>query len=108
MIFPVRFISSSPSPSTAAVANDASSRQKKKDYMPYYCNWRELLASAGYLVISPNYRTSQGRGSSFASSANAGIGVHDWSDCDSMVDQVVRRGWADEQKLGIAGWSHGN
>jgi len=76
--------------------------------MPYYCNWRELLASAGYLVISPNYRTSQGRGSSFASSANAGIGVHDWSDCDSMVDQVVRRGWADEQKLGIAGWSHGN
>jgi len=92
--------------SSSSVANYGSP-PKKKDYMPYYCNWRELLASAGYLIISPNYRASQGRGSAFASSANAGIGVHDWSDCDSMVDQVVRRGWADEHKLGIAGWSHG-
>lgn len=75
--------------------------------MPYFCNWRELLASFGYLVISPNYRASQGRGSSFASSGSAGIGIYDWSDCDSMVDEVIRRGWADEQKLGIAGWSHG-
>ncbi|KAJ3782250.1 Alpha/Beta hydrolase protein [Lentinula aff. detonsa] len=77
------------------------------DYMPYFCNWRELLATAGYLVISPNYRGSQGRGHAFAYAANQGIGAHDWPDCESMVDEVIRRGWADPTRLAVAGWSHG-
>ncbi|KAJ4489909.1 Alpha/Beta hydrolase protein, partial [Lentinula aciculospora] len=76
-------------------------------YMPYFCNWRELLASAGYLVISPNYRGSQGRGHTFAYAANQGIGACDWPDCESMVDEVIRRGWADPTRLAVAGWSHG-
>lgn len=75
--------------------------------MPYFCNWRELCASAGYLTISPNYRGGQGRGHLFATTANAGIGVYDWPDCESMVDEVIARGWADSEKLGVAGWSHG-
>ncbi|KIM43012.1 hypothetical protein M413DRAFT_435188 [Hebeloma cylindrosporum] len=78
-----------------------------EDYMPHFCNWRELLASAGYLAISPNYRGSQGRGSTFAAAANAGIGLYDWPDCESMVNEVIHRGWADSDRLGVAGWSHG-
>lgn len=84
-----------------------------------------MLASAGYLVISPNYRGSekpihpatlldayrlfigQGRGHKFAHAAEAGIGVYDWADCESMVDEVIKRGLADPGKLGVAGWSHG-
>lgn len=34
-------------------------RRDIPDYMPYFCNWRELLASAGYVVVSPNYRGSE-------------------------------------------------
>ena len=75
--------------------------------MPYFCNWRELLASVGYLTLSPNYRGSQGRGHDFATCAGAGIGVYDWDDCESMVHEAVKRGWADEGRLGVAGWSHG-
>lgn len=82
-------------------------RRDIPDYMPYFCNWREMLASAGYLVISPNYRGSQGRGHKFAHAAEAGIGVYDWDDCESMVDEVIKRGLADPRKLGVAGWSHG-
>ncbi|TFK32017.1 Alpha/Beta hydrolase protein [Crucibulum laeve] len=82
-------------------------RRDIPDYMPYFCNWRELLASAGYLVVSANYRGSQGRGHQFAHAANYGVGVHDWADCESMVDEVIRRGIADPQRLGVAGWSHG-
>ncbi|KAF8068855.1 Alpha/Beta hydrolase protein [Lyophyllum atratum] len=78
-----------------------------QDYMPYFCNWRELFALEGYLVISPNYRGSQGRGHEFAHGASQGIGVHSWADCESMVDEVIRRGLADPGRLGIAGWSHG-
>ncbi|KAG6919834.1 hypothetical protein DXG01_000339 [Tephrocybe rancida] len=80
-------------------------RRDIPDYMPYFCNWRELLAVAGYLVISPNYRGS--RGHVFANAASRGIGVYDWADCESMVDEMIRRGLADPGRLGVAGWSHG-
>ncbi|KAK0470559.1 Alpha/Beta hydrolase protein [Armillaria novae-zelandiae] len=82
-------------------------RRDVPDYMPYFCNWREMLASAGYLVISPNYRGSQGRGHAFAHAAACGIGAFDWPDCQSMVHEVVTRGLADPDRLGVAGWSHG-
>ncbi|PBK90030.1 alpha/beta-hydrolase, partial [Armillaria gallica] len=82
-------------------------RRDVPDYMPYFCNWREMLASAGYLVISPNYRGSQGKGRVFAHAAACGIGAFDWPDCQSMVHEVVARGLADPDRLGVAGWSHG-
>ncbi|KAK0192903.1 Alpha/Beta hydrolase protein [Armillaria mellea] len=82
-------------------------RRDVPDYMPYFCNWREMLASAGYLVISPNYRGSQGKGHAFAHAAACGIGAFDWPDCQSMVHEVVSRGLADPDRLGVAGWSHG-
>ncbi|KAJ7187868.1 Alpha/Beta hydrolase protein [Mycena filopes] len=82
-------------------------RRMIPDYMPYFCNWRELLTWSGYLVISPNYRGSQGRGHEFAHAANLGVGVLDWADCDSMVDEMIKRGVVDENHLGVGGWSHG-
>ncbi|KAF9441126.1 hypothetical protein P691DRAFT_766683 [Macrolepiota fuliginosa MF-IS2] len=75
--------------------------------MPYFSNWHELGAFAGYLTIPLNYRGGQGRGHAFAASANTGIGVYDCPDCGSMVDEVVKRGWADPERLGVAGWSYG-
>ncbi|KAJ7745449.1 Alpha/Beta hydrolase protein [Mycena maculata] len=77
------------------------------DYMPYFCQWREILAWSGYLVISPNYRGSQGRGHEFADAANLGVGVLDWPDCDSMVDEMIQRGVVDPERLAVGGWSHG-
>ncbi|KAJ7272079.1 Alpha/Beta hydrolase protein [Mycena haematopus] len=82
-------------------------RRMIPDYMPYFCNWRELLAWSGFLVISPNYRGSQGRGHEFATAATLGVGVLDWADCDSMVDEMVRRGVVEPERLGVGGWSHG-
>ncbi|KAF7357712.1 Peptidase-S9 domain-containing protein [Mycena venus] len=82
-------------------------RRMIPDYMPYFCNWRELLAWSGFLVISPNYRGSQGRGHEFAYAATLGVGVLDWADCDSMVDEMIRRGVVDPERLGVGGWSHG-
>ncbi|KAJ7045897.1 Alpha/Beta hydrolase protein [Mycena alexandri] len=82
-------------------------RRMIPDYMPYFCNWRELLAWSGFLVISPNYRGSQGRGHEFAHTANLGVGVLDWADCESMVDEMINRGVADPDHLGVGGWSHG-
>ncbi|KAF7321936.1 Peptidase-S9 domain-containing protein [Mycena kentingensis (nom. inval.)] len=82
-------------------------RRMIPDFMPYFCNWRETFAWAGYLVISPNYRGGQGRGHEFAQAAMLGVGVVDWDDCDSMVDEMVARGLVDSERVAVAGWSHG-
>lgn len=49
----------------------------------------------------------QGKGHTFAHAAASGIGAFDWPDCQSMVHEVVARGLADPDRLGVAGWSHG-
>ncbi|KAL0565191.1 hypothetical protein V5O48_016835, partial [Marasmius crinis-equi] len=78
-------------------------RRDIPDYMPYFAQWRELLSSSGYVVISPNYRGSQGRGHS----SQATYLEEAWQDCLSMLEEVVKRGIADPERLGVAGWSHG-
>ncbi|KAI0946497.1 hypothetical protein AcW1_009944 [Taiwanofungus camphoratus] len=67
--------------------------------------WRPFLASRGYLVLSPNYRGSLGRGDSFAAAANGGVGDLDWEDVRTMIDEAISRGLVDPRKLGIAGYS---
>ncbi|KAI5117832.1 hypothetical protein M0805_003309 [Coniferiporia weirii] len=76
-------------------------------YEPSFADWQFLLASRGYLVISPNYRGGQGHGSEFARAAHGGMGTLDWSDCASMLDTLIKRGFADPSRLGIGGWSQG-
>ncbi|KAL5485726.1 hypothetical protein ACEPAI_6767 [Sanghuangporus weigelae] len=76
-------------------------------YSPSYYDWHHLLAAQGYLVISPNYRGGQGRGSKFGRAAHGGMGTIDWSDCESMLDRLIDDGIADPNRLGIGGWSQG-
>ncbi|KAJ6463476.1 Alpha/Beta hydrolase protein [Mycena sanguinolenta] len=70
-------------------------------------NYRYLLASYGFLVLSPNYRGSQGRGNDFARTSKGGMGTLDYADVESMLEAAVGRGYADRDKVAIAGWSHG-
>ncbi|GJJ15600.1 hypothetical protein Clacol_009878 [Clathrus columnatus] len=69
--------------------------------------WENMLSENGYLVLLPNYRGSSGRGSEFARAAHQGMGTIEWSDIDLMVDEAIKRGLADPNKLGIGGWSQG-
>ncbi|KAL5503857.1 hypothetical protein ACEPAH_7928 [Sanghuangporus vaninii] len=76
-------------------------------YSSSYHSWHHLLAAQGYLVISPNYRGGQGRGSEFARAAHGGMGTIDWSDCESLLDRLIDDGIVDPNRLGIGGWSQG-
>jgi poly(3-hydroxybutyrate) depolymerase len=66
-----------------------------------------LLASHGFLVLCPNYRGSQGRGSSFARASNGGMGTLDYADVESMLAASIERGYTDRDKVAIAGYSQG-
>ncbi|MFT4038699.1 MAG: S9 family peptidase [Thermomicrobiales bacterium] len=69
--------------------------------------WGQWLATAGYAVFMANPRGSSGRGSAFAAEVLGAPGESDWADIESGLDELVRQGIADPERLGIGGWSYG-
>jgi dipeptidyl aminopeptidase/acylaminoacyl peptidase len=68
---------------------------------------RQWFAANGYAVLVVNYRGSAGRGSKFSRSIWADWGHYEVDDLLATVDQVVKQGVADPNKLGVGGWSYG-
>jgi dipeptidyl aminopeptidase/acylaminoacyl peptidase len=69
--------------------------------------WGQMLVSRGYAVFYPNIRGSTGYGWQFLESNRADWGGGDFKDVMAGVDFLVQRGIADEDRLGIGGWSYG-
>lgn len=68
---------------------------------------RQWFAANGYAVLTVNYRGSSGRGAKFSKAIAADWGHFEVDDLQAMVDQVVKMGVADPNKLGVGGWSYG-
>ena len=68
---------------------------------------RQVFAASGYAVLSVNYRGSNGRGSAFQKAIFADWGNKEVEDLLGAVDEAVRAGIADPDRLGIGGWSYG-
>jgi dipeptidyl aminopeptidase/acylaminoacyl peptidase len=69
--------------------------------------WGQLLAARGYAVFYPNIRGSVGYGHRFVEMNRADWGGGDFKDVMAGVDDLVARGVADPERLGIGGWSYG-
>ena len=69
--------------------------------------WGQLLAARGYAVFYPNIRGSVGYGQKFVESNRGDWGGGDFKDVMAGVDDLVKRGIADPNRLGIGGWSYG-
>jgi dipeptidyl aminopeptidase/acylaminoacyl peptidase len=69
--------------------------------------WGQLLATHGYAVFYPNIRGSVGYGQKFVESNRGDWGGGDYKDVMAGVDDLVKRGIADPERLGIGGWSYG-
>lgn len=67
----------------------------------------QVLAAAGYAVVATNPRGSQGYGKKFAWGCVNDWGGKDYQDTQAGVDEVIRRGIADPDRLGVTGWSYG-
>ena len=68
---------------------------------------RQMLAAAGYAVAAVNYRGSNGRGIEFTKSIYADWGNKEVMDILGAADYLVKMGIADENNMGIGGWSYG-
>jgi dipeptidyl aminopeptidase/acylaminoacyl peptidase len=67
----------------------------------------QLFAANGYAVVATNYRGSTGRGTDYAMGIYASWGGKDVEDVHAAVDEMVKRGIADPDHLGVGGWSYG-
>jgi len=70
-------------------------------------SWGQLLAARGYAVFYPNIRGSIGYGQKFVESNRADWGGADFKDIIAGIDDLIGKGVADPNRLGIGGWSYG-
>ena len=68
---------------------------------------RQLFAGRGYAVLNVNYRGSHGRGKAYQQAIFADWGQKEVVDLLACVDETVKQGFADSDRLGIGGWSYG-
>ncbi|MBI2685160.1 MAG: S9 family peptidase [Acidobacteria bacterium] len=67
----------------------------------------DLWAARDALVLRVNYRGSTGYGKKFLQLNVRNLGVGDAWDVESGVDHLIAKGWVDEKKVGVMGWSQG-
>ncbi|HTR98075.1 MAG TPA: S9 family peptidase [Candidatus Acidoferrales bacterium] len=67
----------------------------------------QLMASHGFQVFMPNFRSSAGYGTAFLVRHRADWGGQDWRDVSSGIDSLVNWRLADPQRLGCFGGSYG-
>lgn len=67
----------------------------------------QMLVAEGYVVFYTNPRGSIGYGYDFANAVRAAWGEKDSIDIMNGVDELLKRGYIDEQRLGVTGGSYG-
>jgi dipeptidyl aminopeptidase/acylaminoacyl peptidase len=67
----------------------------------------QFLANEGYVVLQPNFRGSGGFGASFARAGYGEWGRKMQDDVTDGAKALIAMGWADPNRVCIAGWSYG-
>lgn len=70
-------------------------------------NYAHVWAGKGWVVFLPNVRGSAGYGEEFLLSNVGDWGGGDYQDIQSGLDELIKQGVADPEKLGQSGWSYG-
>ena len=67
----------------------------------------QLLAAQGWVVFEPNYRGSDNLGNKFQAAIWNDSGDGPGRDVMSGVEQLKKRGFVDESRMAVTGWSYG-
>ncbi|MEM6858135.1 MAG: prolyl oligopeptidase family serine peptidase [Pseudomonadota bacterium] len=72
-----------------------------------YDEWSQMLASAGYMVLQPQYRISTGWGKSHFKAGLYEFGTKMQDDKDDGALYLVEQGLVDPDRIAMFGWSYG-
>ena len=72
-----------------------------------YPGLTQLLAAHGFVVFEPNYRGSDNMGSAFETAIVGDTVDGPSRDIMAGIAAVERRGFVDESRIGVSGWSYG-
>lgn len=72
-----------------------------------YSEWSQMLASAGYMVLEPQYRISTGWGKKHLAAGFYEFGEKMQDDKDDGALYLVEQGLADPDRMAMFGWSYG-
>lgn len=67
----------------------------------------QMLAAHGWVIFEPNYRGSDNLGNAFQAAIWNDAGDGPGRDVMSGVELLEKRGWVDETRLAVSGWSYG-
>jgi dipeptidyl aminopeptidase/acylaminoacyl peptidase len=67
----------------------------------------QLMAAQGWVVFEPNYRGSDNLGNAFQAAIWNDAGDGPGRDVMSGLKELIKRGFVDEKRMGVTGWSYG-
>ncbi|MCP5101813.1 MAG: S9 family peptidase [bacterium] len=67
----------------------------------------QVLAARGWVIFSPNYRGSNHRGNAFQTAIMNDAAEGPGRDIMAGVEAVKKRGFVDEKRFAVSGWSYG-
>ncbi|MDP8980751.1 MAG: S9 family peptidase [Acidobacteriota bacterium] len=67
----------------------------------------QLMAARGWVVFEPNYRGSDNLGNAYQSAIANDAGAGPGRDVMAAVDLIKKRGFVDESRMAVSGWSYG-
>ena len=105
LLYPANFDASRKYPMVVAVHGGPASSVKPSWPRPGFNP--TLLSQQGYFVLMPNPRGSYGQGETFAAANVRDFGGGDLQDILAGVEEAVRSGPVDNNRVGITGWSYG-
>jgi dipeptidyl aminopeptidase/acylaminoacyl peptidase len=70
-------------------------------------HWAQLIAAHGYVVFEPNYRGSDNRGNAYQRAIFKDQGDGPGRDVMAGLEAVKKRGFVDDKRLAVTGWSYG-
>jgi dipeptidyl aminopeptidase/acylaminoacyl peptidase len=103
ILYPPGFTKGQPTPTVLEIHGGPHSWHPQGAMMPLY----QSLAAAGYVVVLPNPRGTQGYGEEFAGRCVGDWGGADFGDLMSVMDHLVDQRIANPRQLYVAGYSYG-
>ena len=70
-------------------------------------SWGQIIAAKGYVVFEPNYRGSDHLGNAYMHAIVGDWGKGPGEDVMAGLDALKKRGFIDETRIAVTGWSYG-